>query len=123
MHRYRLMLVISMGVILTTSAFLPAAPPPELGKWWKDSSIAGQLHLTESQVGQIEQCFLDHRMELATLNSELKRHEADLRGVQHRIRRRQRQHQYHAEHDGEATDDGDSLKLGFAALSRALLFV
>jgi TonB family protein len=65
--------------MLTTSALFSTAPLPELGKWWKDSSIAGQLHLTESQVGQIEQCFLDHRMELANLNSELKRHEADLR--------------------------------------------
>ena len=62
MQRHRLVLFISVGLILMASALLPAAPTPELGKWWKDSSIAGQLHLTESQVGQIEQCFLDHRV-------------------------------------------------------------
>jgi TonB family protein len=79
MQRYRFILLISVGLVLATSALFSAAPLPELGKWWKDSSVAGQLHLTESQVGQIEQCFLDHRVELGTLNSELKRHEADLR--------------------------------------------
>lgn len=79
MQRYRLILLMSIGLILTSSALLSAAPLPESGKWWKDSSIAGQLHLSESQVSQIEQCFLDHRTELANLNSELKRHEADLR--------------------------------------------
>jgi TonB family protein len=78
MQRYRFILLISIVLVLTASALFSVVPPLELGKWWKDSSIAGQLHLTESQVGQIEQCFLDHRIELATLISELKRHEADL---------------------------------------------
>jgi TonB family protein len=51
----------------------------ELGKWWKNSQIVSKLHLSQAQIAQIEQSFLNHRLELANSNAELKRHEAELK--------------------------------------------
>jgi TonB family protein len=54
-------------------------PPWELGKWWNNSEVVRQLQLSVSQVDQIETIFMDHRMPLADLNSQLKIHEEDLK--------------------------------------------
>jgi TonB family protein len=81
MQRYLLILLISIGLTLTASSLFSVAPPLEYSKWWKDSSIAGQMHLTESQIEQIEQCFLDHRSQLEALDSKLQRREADWRNL------------------------------------------
>jgi TonB family protein len=78
MKRY-FILLLSVGVIAALVSAVSAAPLPELGKWWKDSAIANQLHLTETQIHQIEQSFLDHQLELAKVNAELKQLDADLR--------------------------------------------
>jgi TonB family protein len=80
-QRYRSILFISIGLTLTAAALFSAAPPLDYSKWWKDSSIADQMHLTESQIEQIEQCFLNHRSQLEDLDSKLKSREADLRNL------------------------------------------
>src|SRR3989442_14937765 len=47
-------------------AQVPAPPghPPDLGKWWKNSRIARELGLSEAQISQIEQTFLEQRLKL-----------------------------------------------------------
>jgi TonB family protein len=57
----------------------PPPPPPELGKWWKNSEVVNKLQITESQVKQIEQIFLDHRLKLVDLRAELERRELQLK--------------------------------------------
>lgn len=60
---------------------VPAPPkaPQELGKWWKNSEIVKRLQITESQVKQIEQIFLEHRLKLVDLRAELERRELQLK--------------------------------------------
>jgi Spy/CpxP family protein refolding chaperone len=53
-------------------------PGPDLGKWWKNSEIAKHLQLSDSQVSQIEQTFLDHRLKLIDLRADVERQEAKL---------------------------------------------
>ncbi len=66
-------------------------PPPEgarrmnlhrprmpLGKWWKDSEIARELQLTDAQVKQVEQTFLEHKLKLTDLRADLEKQEAKL---------------------------------------------
>lgn len=53
-------------------------PPPELGKWWKNSDIVAQLQLGDAQIKQIEDTFLDYRLKLIDLHAEVERQEARL---------------------------------------------
>lgn len=60
-------------------AIAPRAPmPPDLGKWWKDSEIVQELQLSESQIVQLEQAFLDHRLRLIDLRAAVEREETRL---------------------------------------------
>jgi Spy/CpxP family protein refolding chaperone len=58
----------------------PRAPmaPPELGKWWKNSDVAAKLQLSDAQIKQIEDTFLDFRLKLIDLHAEVERQEARL---------------------------------------------
>jgi TonB family protein len=55
-----------------------ASAQPELGKWWKNSEIVKKLQLSEKQVNQIEESFLNHRKWLVPLVGELKSRENQL---------------------------------------------
>src|SRR6058998_1859987 len=55
-----------------------ALPPPDQGKWWKNTEIARELQLSEAQIGQLEETFLEHRLKLIDLRAELERQEARL---------------------------------------------
>lgn len=59
---------------------VPAAPlpPPDLGRWWRNSEIAGTLGVTAPQLQKIEQIFADHRLKLIDLNADLQREEVKL---------------------------------------------
>ena len=61
-------------------AQVPAPPghPPDLGKWWKNSRIARELGLSEAQISQIEQTFLEQRLKLIDLRADLEKQEARL---------------------------------------------
>ena len=48
---------------------------PDLGAWWKDSEIVRQLQLSDAQVSQIEQTFLNTRLKLIDLNADVQRQE------------------------------------------------
>lgn len=55
-----------------------AVREPDLGKWWKNSEIVKELQLSEAQITQIEQTFLDHRLKLIDLRADVERQEAKL---------------------------------------------
>ena len=58
---------------------MPQPPsPPDLGKWWKNSDIVRELQITEAQITQIEQTFLEHRLKLIDLRAEVERQETRL---------------------------------------------
>lgn len=62
----------------------PAGPPPGRGMgpgpgtWWKDSEAVKKLGVSETQVGQIEQAFLAHRLRLVDLRADLEKQELNL---------------------------------------------
>jgi len=56
----------------------PHPPGPDLGKWWKNSEIVRELGLSETQINQIEQTFLEQRLKLIDLRAELEKQEARL---------------------------------------------
>ncbi len=53
----------------------------ELGKWWKDSETAKKLQLSESQVGQLDQIFFDHRMKLIDYGAEMSKQDLKLQSL------------------------------------------
>jgi TonB family protein len=65
---------------------VPAPPPPpphrnDLGKWWKNSQVVKELGLSDTQIMEIEQTFLDHRLKLIDLKAELERQEVRLQSL------------------------------------------
>lgn len=48
---------------------------PDLGTWWKSSEIVKELGISEQQVKQIEQKFLEHRLKLIDLRADVERQE------------------------------------------------
>jgi protein CpxP len=52
--------------------------PPELGKWWKNSEVVAKLQLSDAQIKQIEDTFLDYRLKLIDLHAEVERQETRL---------------------------------------------
>ena len=49
-----------------------------MGKWWKDSNLVHDLAVSDAQVGQMEQIFQDHRLDLIDLRANLEKQEAIL---------------------------------------------
>jgi Spy/CpxP family protein refolding chaperone len=79
---------LSLAILLTATLAWPQerefnikVPPPHhhpgpgLGAWWKNSDVVKELGLSDAQVKQIEQTFLDHRLKLIDLRAELERQE------------------------------------------------
>lgn len=79
---------LSLAILLTVTLAWPQEPKfsiklppphhhrgPELGAWWKNSDVVKELGLSDAQVKQIEQTFLDHRLKLIDLRAELERQE------------------------------------------------
>ena len=56
----------------------PLPPPGPLGKWWKNSDVVKELQLSDTQIKQIEQTFLDFRLKLIDLRADLERQELKL---------------------------------------------
>jgi TonB family protein len=72
-------LVMALVLLFSSAVIAQSSPPPppsavqqELGKWWKNSEIVQKLQLSETQIDQIEQNFLNFRPMLAHLTAELK---------------------------------------------------
>jgi Spy/CpxP family protein refolding chaperone len=56
----------------------PQPPQRDLGKWWKNSDVVQDLQLTDAQITQIEQTFLEHRLKLIDLRADVERQETRL---------------------------------------------
>lgn len=56
----------------------PGGPPHPPGKWWKSSEVVKELDLSDAQIKQIEQTFLDYRLKLIDLHADVERQEAKL---------------------------------------------
>jgi len=65
------------GMMMRSPGPTPMARP-DLGAWWKDSEIARELGLSETQITQIEQTFFDQRLKLIDLNADVQRNEMRL---------------------------------------------
>ena len=48
------------------------------GAWWKNSEVVKELQLTDAQIKQIEQTFLDYRLKLIDLRADVERQETKL---------------------------------------------
>ncbi len=76
---------------------MSAAPPPPgpnmhmgtgmrmpglgMGQWWKNSELAQQLKLSDAQVKQIEQSYLDSRLKLIDDNADVQKQETKLQAL------------------------------------------
>jgi len=82
----RVLALVSLSVLVlasTASALqapqaAPLPAPRDLGTWWKNSEIVGELQLTGDQIDRIEHTFFDHRMQLIDLRAELEKEEMRL---------------------------------------------
>jgi TonB family protein len=73
-------LLLMSCTLVAQSPNAPVVPfQAEKGKWWKNSETVKRLQLSEAQMNQIEQIFLNHRLALANLNSDLKLNEEELK--------------------------------------------
>lgn len=91
--RYLFVLVLSVSALAQS----PAPPPPnqvfveqrggrvmirsEMGKWWKDSSTAKKLQLTDGQITQLDQTFYDHKMKLVDYGAEMEKEDLKLQSL------------------------------------------
>ncbi len=57
---------------------MPPPPPAPLGKWWQNSGVVKELQLSDAQIKQIEQTFLDYRMKLIDLKADVERQDLKL---------------------------------------------
>jgi Spy/CpxP family protein refolding chaperone len=53
----------------------------EMGKWWQDSDVAKKLQLSDSQLGQLDQIFYDHRMKLIDYQAEMEKEDLKLQSL------------------------------------------
>lgn len=50
----------------------------EMGKWWQDSETAKKLQLSENQIAQLDQTFLDHRLKLIDYGADMAKQDLKL---------------------------------------------
>jgi len=50
----------------------------EMGKWWQNSDVAKKLQLSEGQITQLDQTFLEHRMKLIDYGAEMEKQDLKL---------------------------------------------
>jgi Spy/CpxP family protein refolding chaperone len=50
----------------------------DMGKWWQNTDIVKQLQITDAQVSQLDQIFLDHRMRLIDYGAEMEKQDLKL---------------------------------------------
>jgi len=98
MKRINMVSVLLVFMILITAAAVAQGPGPmgmgpmgpgphgmgmgphhgPFGAWWKNSEVVKELQLTDAQVKQIEQTFLDYRLKLIDLRADLEKQETKL---------------------------------------------
>jgi Spy/CpxP family protein refolding chaperone len=53
----------------------------DLGKWWQNADIVKKLQITDSQVSQLDQIFLDHRMRLIDYGADMEKQDLKLQAL------------------------------------------
>jgi len=69
---------MGMGPMDGPHAIAGGPRPGPFGAWWKNSEVVKQLQLSDAQVKQIEQTFLDYRLKLIDLRADVERQETKL---------------------------------------------
>ena len=98
MKRINMVSLLLVFIILITAAAVAQGPGPmgmgpggpgphglgmgphhgPFGAWWKNSEVVKELQLSDAQVKQIGQTFLDYRLKLIDLRADLERQETKL---------------------------------------------
>src|SRR5271169_5529691 len=55
--------------------------PGHMGEWWKNSELAKKLQLTDAQVKQLNETFLDHRLKLIDYRAEMEKQDLKLKSL------------------------------------------
>lgn len=71
--------LIILSVILIYSLNSYSYGGHRSAKWWKDSEVAKEIHLTKDQIDLIEQIFNSDKEQIVDLNSKLKIKQSNLR--------------------------------------------
>jgi Spy/CpxP family protein refolding chaperone len=50
----------------------------DMGKWWQNADIVKKLQITDAQISQLDQIFLDHRMRLIDYGAEMEKQDLKL---------------------------------------------
>ena len=50
----------------------------EMGKWWQNADIVKKLQLSEAQISQLDQIFVDHRMRLIDYGADMEKQDLKL---------------------------------------------
>jgi len=53
----------------------------DMGKWWQNQDIANKLQLNTSQVAQLDQTFLDHKLKLIDYGAETEKQDLKLQAL------------------------------------------
>lgn len=53
----------------------------EMGKWWQDSETAKKLQLSDSQIAQLDQTFLDHKLKLIDYGADMAKQDLKLQSL------------------------------------------
>jgi Spy/CpxP family protein refolding chaperone len=53
----------------------------EMGEWWKDSTIAKKLQLTDGQITQLDQTFYDHKVKLVDYGAQMEKEDLKLQSL------------------------------------------
>jgi hypothetical protein len=53
----------------------------DMGKWWQNQDIATKLQLSPSQVAQLDQTFLDHKLKLIDYGAETEKQDLKLQSL------------------------------------------
>jgi Spy/CpxP family protein refolding chaperone len=53
----------------------------EMGKWWQNSETAKKLQLSEAQISQLDQTFLDHRLKLIQVSADMEKQDLKLQSL------------------------------------------
>jgi Spy/CpxP family protein refolding chaperone len=91
--RTRVLILLAVVIsCLGAEAQKPPADPPgterkvvirrhEMGKWWQDSETAKKLQLSDNQIAQLDQTFLDHRLKLIDDGAEMAKQDLKLQAL------------------------------------------
>lgn len=53
----------------------------DMGKWWQDSETARKLQLSDSQIAQLDQTFLDHKLKLIDFGADMAKQDLKLQAL------------------------------------------